>query len=164
MWKSLIVWRIKTPLRGIWLHPNSPPVAPLTISPLPQLTFDVQILHVFISFGTLLIFDKKCLNFSCIQLWTVVALKMCLETQWRWFVWNYEPTWFSTIGVPDHVVREPRSRDWGRRRERAGGLNQASEDWDGEFVSGCFSGAFFDLWIFYGGWPHRHRSLGCFCC
>ena len=24
---------------------------PLTISPLPQLTFDVQILHIFISFG-----------------------------------------------------------------------------------------------------------------
>ena len=30
---------------------NSPPVAPLTISLLPQLTFNVQILHDFISFG-----------------------------------------------------------------------------------------------------------------
>ena len=38
---------------------NTPPRAPLTISPLPQLTFHVQILRIFISFGKLLFFTKS---------------------------------------------------------------------------------------------------------
>ena len=66
------------------VYSNSPPVATLTISPLPQLTVDVHIiLYIFISYGKLLIFVKICLNFSCIQLWTEFALKMYKGTVCR---------------------------------------------------------------------------------
>ena len=47
---------------------NIPPMAPLTISALPQLACDVQILHIFIPFGKLLFF----LEISPFQLPTVV--------------------------------------------------------------------------------------------
>ena len=43
---------------------NSPLVAPLDISPLQQLTFDMQILLIFISFGTLIFFSSKNLSIS----------------------------------------------------------------------------------------------------
>ena len=53
------------------LKSNSPPVAPLTISRLLQLTFDVQILHILISFDNLIIFVFKYINFNCMKLWIV---------------------------------------------------------------------------------------------
>ena len=49
-------WRHST-----YHHSDSPTVAPLTVSPLPQLIFDVQILHVFILFGKLPILSRHLL-------------------------------------------------------------------------------------------------------
>ena len=67
------------------IHYKHPPVAPhsecnvsnsLPISPLLQLTFDVQIMYIFISFGKRQMFVNISLNFNCIQLRIVFALKM----------------------------------------------------------------------------------------
>ena len=46
-----------------------------------QLTFDVQILRIFIPFDTLLMFVNKYI--ISIALWIVFELKACLETQQR---------------------------------------------------------------------------------
>ena len=48
----------------------------LILSPMAQSAFYVQILHIFILFGTLLMFLKKYLNFNCIQLWVVCYVEM----------------------------------------------------------------------------------------
>ena len=64
---------------------NSPPVAPLTISPLPQLIFDVQILYLFIRFTPIVyqeisqfkcqtIIDSVCIENVSINTMTFVFL------------------------------------------------------------------------------------------
>ena len=51
------------------------------LSPLVQLTIDVQILHIFISFGILLIVVNK--YFRWVQLWIICAFKVVKHNNFR---------------------------------------------------------------------------------
>ena len=85
----------------VQLQPNSPQVASLTISA-PQLTFDVpNSAHLYL-ICILQIFLKKYLDFSCIQLWIVFVLKMCVETQYCLIL--FETIYISSVHICNVVA------------------------------------------------------------
>ena len=101
------VCRNKITFVFLTMLPNSPPLTPVTISTLPQLTCNVHIVHICISFGKILMFFQQISQFQL----RIIANRICILNVYRnkiifVFFWKYF-TYAQVHSCNDVTSRQP---------------------------------------------------------